>query len=591
VKEKAPLSIRNFFESWNPSFAEFQYDDSETHHDQLLKIFSKHPLIRRIALPPIIQSAQHTGSLANTKAQFPQKKEGTRYPKIGVIDSGVRSDFADWILGSSGVIDPSHRREDHGSFIAGLLIAARSAGNSEEVAREFDGCDVIDLDIFPNHQALGAFEEYYPNGFEDFLAEMDLAIAIAKQRHGVRIFNLSLNLEQQVNEAIYSPFAALLDSIAEKHDIIIVISAGNLKEDKFRGVWPSDPGKVASHLLPHAGSDRIFQPAESVYSISVGAINPPEALGHIAGAPSPYTRCGPGMKVGVKPDFCHYGGTTRLERENEALFSLSGDGEILSGMGTSYAAPLVAKTLASIESRIEGYVPRENLIALMVHRAKVPEVLDHAELSTIARNFVGFGLPSSSEDCLLNGDESVTMLFNSTLTPGKELRFDFAWPQALVSEGGKCRGEARMTLVYKPIIDASCGAEFIRVNLDARLRQNNGTGHYKGHAHQLFMKGTSDDAHFEADLIEHGLKWWPVKHYRMSAPEGIGKSSQWRLVVTPLLRDGATFPSEGVPFTVILTVSDPTEKKPIFNEMRQWLTAHNVSCDDIRTAARVRARR
>jgi hypothetical protein len=591
VKRKQSLSIQSYFAIWDESFADEVYDDSEAHHEQLLKMLSHHPLVRRIMLPPIVQGIQQASQRTTKKHQMPPKKDGVRYPRVGIVDAGVSSGFSDWVIGRSGVIDASHRREEHGSFIAGLLVAARAAGNAEAVARESDGCEIVDLDIFPNHLIAGAFASYYPYGFEDFLQEMDLAIAVAKQKHNVRIFNLSINIEQQVNEASYSPFAELLDAIAEKHDVIIVISAGNLQPGKFRGPWPTSPDKVPGYLLPHAGTDRIYQPAESVFSISVGAVNPPQAPGHVADAPTPYTRCGPGMKVGVKPDVCHYGGTTRLESAvDEGLYSLTGDGEITSGMGTSYAAPLVAKTLASVESRIEGHVPREALIALLVHRSKMPAVLEHPELGTIARNFVGFGMPASSEDILVSDDNSITMVFNSVLTPGKELRFNFSWPKALVTEDGKCRGAAHLTLVYKPSIDASCGAEFVRVNLDAHLRQHKGSGHYVGRSHQLFMKGAKGDAHFEADLIEHGLKWWPIKHYRMESPRGIGKSSEWRLVVDPLLRDGAEFPPNGVPFCAILTIFDPDGQKPVFDEMRLWLTANSVRCDDIRTAARIRAR-
>lgn len=591
VKRKQSLSIQSYFGIWDESFAGEVFDDSEAHHEQLLKLLSRHPLVRRIMLPPIVQGIQQASEGLTKKRQLPPKKDGVRYPRVGIVDAGISAGFSDWIIGRAGVIDASHRREEHGTFIAGLLVAARAAGNAELVAREPDGCELVDLDIFPNHLIAGAFASYYPYGFEDFLQEMDLAIAVAKQKHNVRIFNLSINIEQQVNETSYSPFAELMDAIAEKHDVVIVISAGNLKPGKFRGVWPATPDKVPGYLLPHAGTDRIFQPAESVFSISVGAVNPPHAAGHIADAPTPYTRCGPGMKVGVKPDVCHYGGTTRLDATtDECLYSLTGDGEVTSGMGTSYAAPFVAKTLASVESRIEGHVPRETLIALLVHRCKMPAVLEHPELGTIARNFVGFGMPASSEEILVNESNSITMLFNSVLTPGKELRFDFAWPKALVTVDGKCRGAAHLTLVYKPSIDASCGAEFVRVNLDAHLRQHKGDGHYEGRSKQLFMKGAKGDAHFESDLIEHGLKWWPIKHYRMDSPRGIGKSSEWRLVVEPLLRDGAEFPPAGVPFCAILTIFDPEGEAAIFDEMRLWLTANSVKCDDIRTAARIRAR-
>lgn len=591
VREKLPISIQSYFTTSEDLATNLTYDGTENHHKQFVDLLSKHALVRKVTLPPLVQGMPQGSDSAVKTAVFPVKRDGVRYPRVGVVDGGLSPGFSGWIVGSSGVIDLDHRNETHGSFIAGLLVGARAAGNPEAVATELDGCELVDIDIFPNHLIAGAFRSYYPNGFEDFLQELDLAIAVAKQKHNVRVFNISLNLLQQVDETSYGPFAALLDGIAERHDVVLVVSAGNLEPNKFRRAWPTSPSKVPAHLLPYAGTDRLLQPAESVFSLTVGAINPPASIGHLDGAPTPYTRRGPGMKVGVKPDVCHYGGTTKLgAASHENLFSIMGDGRVLTGMGTSYAAPLVAKTIASLESRIEGHIPRESLIALLVHRASVPGVLAHPELRTIARHFVGFGLPAGPEDTLLTDSSAITMVFNSAITAGKELRFDFSWPSALVGEAGRCRGAAHLTLVYKPPIDPNYGAEFVRVNLDAHLRQHEGNGRYKGRAHQIFMQGTEHDAHFEADLIEHGLKWWPIKHYRMTAPRGIGKSSDWRFVVDPLVRDGADFPGAGVPFCAILTIFDAERRKPVFDDMRLWLGAHNVRCEDIRTAARIRAR-
>ena len=46
-------------------------------------------------------------------------------------------------------------------------------------------------------------------------------------------------------------------------------------------------------------------------------------------------------------------------------------------------------------------------------------------------------------------------------------------------------------------------------------------------------------------------------------------------------------PEEGVPFTVIATISDPKNEQPIFNDMRQNLQPLGTQIADIRTAARI----
>ena len=49
-------------------------------------------------------------------------------------------------------------------------------------------------------------------------------------------------------------------------------------------------------------------------------------------------------------------------------------------------------------------------------------------------------------------------------------------------------------------------------------------------------------------------------------------------------------PEEGVPFTAIVTISDPEAQRPIFNDMRQGLQALGILIADIRTAARITPR-
>ncbi|WP_309645424.1 hypothetical protein, partial [Phenylobacterium sp.] len=77
----------------------------------------------------------------------------------------------------------------------------------------------------------------------------------------------------------------------------------------------------------------------------------------------------------------------------------------------------------------------------------------------------------------------------------------------------------------------------------------------------------------EAELIEHDLKWSPVKVLAKIFPDGVGPSSNWRLFVDYLTRAGEVMPEDGVPFTAIVTISDPAGEQPVFNDMRQKSTS------------------
>jgi hypothetical protein len=94
----------------------------------------------------------------------------------------------------------------------------------------------------------------------------------------------------------------------------------------------------------------------------------------------------------------------------------------------------------------------------------------------------------------------------------------------------------------------------------------------------------------ERALIDHGLKWWPSKKYEADLTD-CGSSADWRLEVTSLTRAEATFPTDGVPFSLVLTIRDPSGQKPIFQTFRRYLQVRGTQIGDVRTAMRVRQRR
>lgn len=73
-------------------------------------------------------------------------------------------------------------------------------------------------------------------------------------------------------------------------------------------------------------------------------------------------------------------------------------------------------------------------------------------------------------------------------------------------------------------------------------------------------------------------------------PVGIGKSSNWRMFISYLTRAAQQIPDEGVPFTALLTISDPKGEAPVLYDMRQTLNALGVRIEDIRTASRITTR-
>ena len=585
-----------------PAPAPAAVDLDPVRHETVLNRLQEHPLVRAV-LPPIL--LQLTDEEAATKLAggvtaegqrlvVPQPTAGAIYPVVGVIDSGVGRALQDWVVGRFDFLDVTEFNAAHGTGVAGL-IAVPQLMNPPTVTPEANGCLIYDAPLYPT----GPFVAKYPRGFTDFLEEIEQAVAEATERHGVRVFNLSINAVSDVERHRYSIYAARLDQIADTYGVIFVNSAGNLPPTQARTPWPKRPSDAVSYFASRTSLDTIYKPAESVRSISVGALNPP-GLSEVAGAPTTYSTRGPGLQVGVKPDVAAYGGAAATRPGGTTgLRSITADGMRQDVAGTSFAAPLVARSLAGLDATTEGGLMAEALRAMLLHHATMPEPLTKRGHKDLGRQFAGFGQPAQVVDMLETGDHQITLLFQSRLSIGARkpviLHFPFTWPQALTTEDGACSGRARITLVYSPPLDPAFGAEFVRVNLEAWLKQRqpdlaaDKKPRYLNQIDARFLPGSSRMAIPERALIDHGLKWWPSKQYESNFKDR-GVSSQWCLEVTSLVRAEAEFPAEGVPFAVLLTIEDPDGVRPVFQQFRQQLQASRANAQDVRTALRLRNR-
>lgn len=572
-------------------------DRNPERHEAALNALQKHPLVRAILPPVLLELTDDRSSSDATAAAepvaIPLPQGQSTYPIVGVIDSGVAPVLYGWVAGRFDYLSSGEYDAVHGTNVAGLLTIGQAL-NGVDVAPEANGCHLYDIPLYPN----GPFMARYRRGFSDFLEEIEQAVAEAKNERGVRVFNLSINAVAPVERHRYSIYASRLDQIADTYGVIFVNSAGNLPPAQARSAWQKRPVDVINYFASRTSPDTIFKPAESVRSIAVGALNPPNT-DQIADAPTIYTTRGPGLQVGVKPDVACYGGTGGSgPGKPTGLSSLSPSGGRQSVVGTSFAAPLVARTLAGLDTATEGGLSVEALRAMLLHHTAMPEPLTRRGLRDIGRQFAGFGRPQAVSTMLETDDHQITLLFQSRLSIGEKkpviLRFPFNWPQSLVTDG-RCSGRARMTLVYAPPLDPAFGAEFVRVNLEASLKQrqaepaSDGSVRFTNQIAARYLPKSTNLAAPEKALIDHGLKWWPAKQYESTFVEN-GSSSQWRLEVTSLVRAEAQFPAEGVPFAVLLTLEDPDGSQPVFQEMRQWLQASNAVAQDVRTVTRLRPR-
>jgi hypothetical protein len=239
-------------------------------------------------------------------------------------------------------------------------------------------------------------------------------------------------------------------------------------------------------------------------------------------------------------------------------------------------------------------VSRETLIGLLLHNAQMPAPLQSKAIRGVTRDFGRVWQAPAARETLEDDDHQITLVFASRLRKDEQIAFNFAWPTSLVGPDGSCRGGARLTLVSTPPLDPRFGSEFVTHQHRCRLTTGDfdkqGNLHWKRRLDPIYLPGKAEAPVVEAERIGHGLKWSPVKAFAHTMPNGVGKSSNWRLFVEYLARAGEEVPENGVPFTAILTIADPAGEQPVFTDMRQSLQALGVRIEDIRTAARVATR-
>ncbi len=569
-------------------------DLSVERHQEFLQQMEDEPMVRRVSLPPSLEVAPIETSHVSKGIQLPDPPRNGS-PIVGIVDGGVADipALSSWRSGGTDSIDLADREFEHGTFITGLIVGGRTLNPHIANNLEPRGCRFFDIPLLPRRELIS---NYYDQ-LNEFLEQLEEEVMRAKSDAGVRIFNLSLGTPEPRRACDYSVFAEALDGIAAEHDLLFVVSVGNLQGAEARPPWPADGDEALRQLaLRRATDEQITAPAEHLLGLSVGAINPPGVQGHGTDLPTSYTRRGPGVSGVLKPDLAHYGGVSPRTGNETGLCSLGSDNSAVNGCGTSFATPLVASTIATIDHLLEGSASRETLIALAVHRAQRCDALQHAALCHVAREFVGFGRPSPADECLSDNPHSITLVLSESLESQKELQFVFSWPKSLVASTGKCIGQADLTLAFTPPIDTRFGAECIRTQLEASLQQIeiDPATREENPKSRLKHLDSVRPKHFqfatERELLNAGLKWAPVKCYRLTMRRGRGTSSNWRLILRSSSRAGDSDSRAGVPFTLIMTISDLEQTAPVYDEVRNEINRRGLQIADITVAHRVRSR-
>jgi hypothetical protein len=335
-------------------------------------------------------------------------------PIVAVIDSGVRSSHPliaptlTQALAANEHLTGGEDENGHGTLVASLALygSLESKLHAKDPLRAVGR--LLSIRVL-DHKADFPDAELWTEQLADAI---ELAAA-----QGARVVNLSLgDRRHPYHPPVPDPVAAMVDELARKHKLVVVVSAGNFPAVDYIGDIDIVSGYPA-WLLDHEDAG-LFPPAMSALSLTTGALVADEHQGARpdrdsvdvqligkSGQPSPATRVGPGIEKMTKPELMAPGGTyaydTGLDRFAETPYgkvigaaAVPPDRLFADSMGTSVAAPLVAHAALRVLGRypkLSANAVRALLLATAESVEPVVEAETDGEVRAVQLRLSGFG--------------------------------------------------------------------------------------------------------------------------------------------------------------------------------------------------------
>ncbi|WP_185974710.1 S8 family peptidase [Deinococcus detaillensis] len=385
---------------------------------------------------------------------------------VAVLDSGivqgspfispfVVARFEDLGLGSS--FDTSH-----GTLVASRIIYGNDLEDQVNSGNLLPKCHVIDVPLF--------YRDVF--GRDQSLMEsdvIDLLNNFVDSFPQVRIFNLSFGTPNPINSGSISALANELDSIAKKFDKTFIVASGNMRHGEPHD-WATFPAYLGDP------DTRINAPAESILSLAVGSYSHVQSMTDIS-LPmqiSAFSRTGPGMDGGIKPDLVSIGGNCFVSsgdpdfRNTSAAVGLDATGKRLAyNIGTSFSAPIVSHYAAQILGS-DPQMSANLLKCYLLHFASNSGL--NGAISAKPDNIYGFG---EFQDADYQGSNISRMIFihEGELSSDQYSHIPFHIPRLFDSQTSK-KLKIKFTLIHDPEVDSDNPAEYSLADILFVLSKN-----------------------------------------------------------------------------------------------------------------------
>lgn len=408
-------------------------------------------------------------------------------PTIGVIDTLFDKSvyFNEWVEYHE-MVDSSIPKQpkdyDHGTAVSSIIVDGPRLNPWLD-----DGCGRFKVRHFG--VACGA-------QFSSFTIIKQIKRIIAENKD-IKVWNLSLGSDKEINDNFISAEAAILDKIQFDNDVIFIIAGTN---------------------KPNNTVDKIGSPADSINSIVVNSVTK-------SGLSTKYTRKGLALSFFAKPDVSYYGGS---EEQYITVCEPLGAAKVA---GTSYAAPWIARKMSYLIDVLG--LNKEIAKAILIDSARgwnsepLPE-----EVAVYGHGVV----PIKIDDIILTKEDEIK--FVVTDISEKWNTYNYHFPVPLKDD--KYPYYFRATMCYFPLCNRAQGVDYTNTELNLHFGRIKDDG--KLNEINNDKQNTDDDLGMQKNFILEGdarksfRKWDNVKYVseklkEKRAPKKSYQNKNWGIEV------------------------------------------------------------
>ena len=380
--------------------------------------------------PYLVSMATEDLSELSPEDFIQEYQQGTLYmpsptiePTVGVIDTlfDKRVYFGEWVEYHDMVDDNLPKNPDdyrHGTAVDSIIVDGARLNPWLD-----DGCGRFRVRHFG--VAIGS-------KFSSFTITKQIKEIIANNKD-IKVWNISLGSNQEVNDNFISAEGAILDKIQYENDVIFVVAGTN---------------------KPSADIEKIGSPADSINSMVVNAVTQ-------NGLSTKYARRGLALSFFAKPDVSYYGGS---EEKYIKVCEPLGEANVA---GTSFAAPWIARKLSYLMD-ILG-LNREVAKAMLIDAAR-----DWNEKPTPEEvALYGHGIvPIKIDDIVHTKEDEIKFLVYDVSEKWNTYNYYFPVP----IKDDKYPYIARATMCYFPMCDRTQGVDYTNTELNLHFGRINNKG-------------------------------------------------------------------------------------------------------------------